>query len=259
MTRLAGLRVWVTRPAHQAEGLATAIEAAGGHALRQPLLAIAPPTDPAAARRELAAAADADVAVFTSANAVAGAWELVPGWRPRGSAAAVGAGTAAALRERLGERVLSPETDYSSEGLLALDALNDVAGRRVAIVAGEGGRRRLDSVLAERGAEVVRAAVYRRERVAIPRDRLAALLHEADAIVVTSGEALAHLAAITPAALRPRLLGRQLVVPSARVLKQAHDLGFAHPRPRSAAMRADAVVAALAHDDRAGPGEIASE
>ncbi|PWG73802.1 hypothetical protein DF186_21170, partial [Enterococcus hirae] len=75
-------------------------------------------------------------------------------------------------------------------------------------------------------------------------------LQESDAIVLTSGESLAHLADITPAALRPCLLGRSLVVPSARVLKQAHDLGFERPAPRVARMRADAVVDALASQVR---------
>lgn len=252
MTRLAGLRVWVTRPAHQAEGLAAAIEAAGGHALRQPLLAIEPPSDPGAARRDLAAAAAADIAIFTSANAVAGAWDLAPAWAPQGCLAAVGGGTAAALRERTGAAVLTPPADYSSEGLLELDLLADVAGRSVAIVGGEGGRRRLDAALRERGARLIRVATYRRSRVPVARPRLQALLDEADAIVVTSGDSLSHLHAITPAVLRPRLHNRQLVVPSARVLKQARDLGFAQPPPRSAPMRDEAVVAALAYRTRDG-------
>lgn len=251
MTTLHGRRVWVTRPPHQAEGLAAAIEAAGGHALRQPLLTIEPPADPDAARRELAAAGDADVAVFTSANAVSGAWELRPDWSPRGRLAAIGNATAEALRKRTGAPVSMP-ADATSEGLLALAPLRDVAGRRVAIVGGEGGRRRLDADLRRRGAEVLRAAVYRRERVTIPRDRLRTLLEEADAIVVTSGEALDHLTAITPGELRPRLRGSQLVVPSARVLQQALDLGFAQPPPLVAAARSEAVVSALARRSRDG-------
>jgi uroporphyrinogen-III synthase len=250
VTYLAGLRVWITRPVHQAGGLAAAVEAAGGRVLRQPLLAIEPPHDTDAARRDLAVAEAADITVFTSANAVAGAWNLSPGWSPRGRLAAVGGGTAADLHARTRAPVLTP-ADYSSEGLLALDELTGVADRHVALVGGEGGRRRLDAVLRERGARVTRVAVYRRVRVAIPGPRLQALLEEADAIVITSGEALGHLEAITPVALRPRLHGRQLVVPSARVLKQAHDLGFARPPPRSAAMRAEAVVAALARGDDA--------
>lgn len=251
MTTLHGRRVWVTRPPHQAEGLAAAIETAGGHALRQPLLTIEPPADPDAARRELAAAGDADIAVFTSANAVSGAWELQPDWSPRGRLAAIGDATAEVLRERTDAPVLTPE-DPTSEGLLALAPLYDVAGRRIAIVGGEGGRRRLDADLRGRGAEVLRAAVYRRERVAIPRSRLRTLLEEADAIVVTSGEALDHLIAITPEELRPHLRGLQLVVPSARVLQQALDLGFAQPPPLAAGTRTEAVVGALARPGRDG-------
>lgn len=252
MTALNGLRVWVTRPAHQAGGLAAAIEAAGGTALNEPLLTIEPPSDRDAARRELAEAGEADVVVFTSANAVEGAWALQGDWAPRGRLAAIGAATAEALRERTGADVLTPQ-DYTSEGLLALAELRNVAGQRVAIVSGEGGRRHLDKVLAERGARIVRAAVYRRARAPIPPSRLRTLLETADAIVVTSGEALDHLASITPDESRPLLRGRQLVVPSARVLQQALDLGFTQPPPRLAAMRAEAVVAALAQGETASP------
>lgn len=217
MSRLDGLRVWVTRPAHQADALCAAIEAAGGHALRQPLLTIEDPADREAARRRLRAAETADDLIFTSRNAVTWAWRLVPGFAPAGRLAAVGRATATALAEAAGREVATPEDDFSSEGLLAMPDFAHPDGRSITVVTGEGGRDAIPRALAERGAAVAEAAVYRRRPARIGRARLEALLAEADAIVITSGEALSHLVAITPEALQPALRARQLVVPSSRV------------------------------------------
>lgn len=226
MSRLRGLRVWVTRPAHQADSLCTAIEQAGGHAFRQPLLAIEAPSDPVAARSGLAAAEDADDAIFTSTNAVAGAWRLQPDFAPPRRLAAIGRATAVALETASRRAVTKPEQGYTSEDLLALPDFAEPAGRRVAVITGENGRGHIQSELAERDAVVDEVAVYRRSRVPLERPRLRALLEESDAIIITSGEALSHLAAITPNELLPTLHAQQLVVPSARVLKLAASLGF---------------------------------
>lgn len=254
MNRLSGLRVWVTRPVAQAEALCEAIEAAGGHALRQALLAIEPPTDPVRADRSLTSAVEAEDLIFTSANAVAGAWHIQPDFRPTGALAAVGAATAAALRQVARREVLAPDADTTSEGLLALPRFAQPTGRRVAIIGGEGGRQTLADTLAQRGAEVSKVAVYRRQPVTPSRPRLQALVAEADVIVVTSGEALAHLAAITPPALWPDLRGRQLVVPSERVLKRAQDLGFNTMPLRPPRMDDAAILETLARCPAAGHG-----
>ncbi|HET7688239.1 MAG TPA: hypothetical protein VFK46_06350, partial [Candidatus Macondimonas sp.] len=57
---LAGLRILVTRPAHQAEGLCQRIAAAGGTPVRLPTLEIVPMTDTATAQMALEAALAAD-------------------------------------------------------------------------------------------------------------------------------------------------------------------------------------------------------
>lgn len=246
MTRLAGLRVWVTRPAHQAENLCMAIEAAGGHSLRQPLLAIEAPESPAQARGELAAVSEADDLIFTSANAVRGAWRLHPDFAPAGRLTAIGRATAAALEAASGRAAAVPEHGYTSEDLLAMPAFAAPAGRRVGVITGEGGRGRIQTVLAERGAAVSVAWVYRRHPVTLDRPRLQALLDESDAIVITSGEALSHLVAMTPEALAPTLHARQLAVPSTRVLQLALDLGFGTTPLLPESMDETAVVDALA-------------
>lgn len=242
---LSGLRVLVTRPAHQAGPLCRAIEAAGGHALHQPLLKMAAPNDLAAAELGLAQAADAQDLIFTSANAVDWAWQLVPSWSPQGRAFAVGLGTARALEQRLRRDVRIPAADYSSEGVLALPEMQQPQGRTISLITGEGGRGMMADVLPQRGAQVQVVAVYRRETLPLARHRLSALLSEADVIFVSSGGSLQHLVDITPIGQRKSLFKLQLVVSSSRVLKLALELGFLRSPLVPARMQDDAIVATL--------------
>ena len=133
---LAGLRVLVTRPAHQADSLCRMIEARGGKALRLPLLSIEPVTS-AAVERQLHAARGYDWWIFTSTNAVQQARRLLPADWPA-QLAAVGAATAAAL-ESAGRDITTPQGAYSSEALLALPQFQQVRGQNILLVTGEGG------------------------------------------------------------------------------------------------------------------------
>ncbi len=252
---LKGLRVLVTRPAHQAEGLCAAIDAAGGHALRQPLLAIKAPVDPEGAARNLAQVSQADDQIFTSANAVDWAWRLLPQWRPEARIYAVGRATAQALRQYTSANVHQPDTDYSSEGLLALPELAQPQGREIGIITGEAGRQKLEQTLQAQGAKVTLVSVYRRQNLPVPRARLEALLGEVDMVFVSSAQSLEHLHSLTPAAARSLLYKLQLVVPSARVVKRALELGFSREPIHPERMHEDAIVAALQHwVDHGGSG-----
>lgn len=220
---LAGLRVLVTRPAAQAAGLRDRLLAAGALPQLLPLLRIAPPADPEAAAQQLRAARDAAFWLFTSANAVQAAARLGPqGWPP--TLIAIGGGTAAALA-KLGYSALAPE-GADSETLLAWPRLQAVAGEELLIVTGEGGRGLLAQTLAERGAQVRVARCYRREPVPHDPQTVVAALAAVDIALLTSGEALEQLLALTPEAERPRLWSLPLVVPSARVVELARRLGF---------------------------------
>ncbi len=108
----------------------------------------------------------ADLYVFISPNAVTFAGRLLEGHSlPDGARlAAVGSGTAQALQQAGFKVDLLPDARFDSEGLLALPELSRLAGRRVVIVRGEGGRPLLGDELRARGADVVYAEVYRRSR-----------------------------------------------------------------------------------------------
>jgi uroporphyrinogen-III synthase len=216
---LAGRGVVVTRPRELAEGLAVAIERAGGRAIRFPAIEIEALPLPAVLERP----EDFDLAVFVSPSAVdaAGAGRR---WR---RAAAVGAGTRQALERRGIAPVLAPQGAADSEALLALAELQQMAGRRVLIVRGEGGRPLLGDTLAARGARVTYAECYRRKRpVADPASLLASWEAGAvQAVTVTSGEGLDNLFALLGAAGAARLRATPLFVPHARVAAQATRLG----------------------------------
>ncbi|WP_423823009.1 uroporphyrinogen-III synthase [Salinisphaera sp. SPP-AMP-43] len=217
---LSGCTVWLTRPAERAEPWRQALIAAGAKVVVEPLLCIAPPDDEPAAAAGLARAEQADCVIATSANAVAGIARLRPGWCPRGRLIAVGTATAEALVEQTGKRVATPATS-NSEGLLAMPELAEVADRRIAVLAGHGGRAELADTLAARGAQIDKIALYRRCSAAIAPARIDELIGGADALVITSSESWQNLSERLTADQR-RALGRLgLVAASRRVVQQA--------------------------------------
>lgn len=254
MNAVRGVRVLVTRPAHQADNLCRLLEEAGATALRLPLLKIDAPGDPAAAQALLRQSGNFDWLVFTSVNAVRAAAPWLPtpvAGRPR--IACIGAATAAALTAAGFPPALTPESGFTSEDLLASPAMNEVSGLRVLLIRGAGGRDILPVTLTARGARVETAIVYRRVPEAVAPDRVTALLERSDIAIVTSGEILERLLHVTPAESRGRLLTLQLVVPSPRVVQNAIEAGFG-PRPLAPASVSDIdfvnLVVAWARDRR---------
>jgi uroporphyrinogen-III synthase len=163
--RLRGQQILLARPAGQSESLCAALRAEGARVLLFPGLQILPCEPSAETRRCLDRLGEADWAVFVSTNAVA--YGLVAAaqrgrWPERVRTAAVGAATARALEAAGLGPVLRPETREDSEGLLAAPGWGALAGRRVVIFRGEGGRETLARGLRAAGAEVCYAEIYRR-------------------------------------------------------------------------------------------------
>ena len=224
---LAGLGVLVTRPALQSAGLCRLIEHCGGRPLAFPALEIRPPEEPGEARRLLER--EWDLVIFISPNAVRFALSLSATGRPPGAAqvAAVGRGSARALAAAGVQPDLVPER-YDSEGLLALPELARVAGRRILIVRGEGGRALLGDTLERRGAEVHYAEVYRRLRPSVDAAPLVARWgRDVQVVTATSVEVLENLALMLGEEGRGLLCATPLVVISERMQQAAARLGIA--------------------------------
>ena len=163
--------------------------------------------------------------VFVSQNAVACALDDLEAFWPQWPAAlrwhAVGAATGRLLRDR-GIDVLVPD-EPSTEGMLASGVFDRVAGDKILIVRGRGGREQLAQELARRGGEVSYLEVYTRCPVTLAEDERQLLLALLPAVaVIYSGETLQALAANLGEVRK----GLSIVVPSGRVRSVAADMGF---------------------------------
>lgn len=229
------LRVLVTRPGAAADELAGALRQAGVEPVLFPALAIAPlsPDEPGEAARRVKSQImefdRVDIAIFISMNAVAAGLDWLEHYWPQlplGIAYyAVGAATARALAAR-GVAASSPGGAENSEALLALPGLQGIAGKRVMIFRGEGGRETLAERLRERGALVDYCEVYRRV-LPQPAQPLSALLAggSVDVLTAASGETLENMLTLAGSE-RAALCRLPVVVPGARVAELARGLGF---------------------------------
>lgn len=225
---LHGIGVLVTRPVHQCGGLCSLIEQSGGKPLRFPVLEIKPALDPAPMRDVLSRLKSFHIAIFVSANAVPPVFEALDGSFPEDVwVAAVGGSTGRVLEAHGRSPDLLPERNYNSEGLLALDAMNDVDGEDVVIFRGEEGRELLARTLAERGACVEQVAVYRRACPDADAQVLDTYRPDLDIVTVTSNESLDNLLGLAGEERREWLQSLPLVVLSERMAEHARSSGFA--------------------------------
>jgi uroporphyrinogen-III synthase len=230
MRALAGRTVLVTRPAHQTAALVDMIDAAGGVAFAFPALDIeVVPVETLAA--PLAQLRNADIAIFISPNAAQFGMAAIQagGGLPAAiEVFAVGPGTARALQAQGVSGAIVPH-GHDSEALLALPQLQDMAGKRVVIVRGVGGRALLADTLTARGAEVHFLECYRRVRPQVDAAPLLARWQAGgiDAVTVTSAEMLRNLAALLGEAGAPLLVATPLFAPHEKIAEAARRFGIA--------------------------------
>lgn len=227
---LDGRSIVVTRPERQAGALAGLIEVAGGRALLYPAIAIEP-VRTAQLDSQLGALGTYDFAIFISRNAAeqglarANELESRRSWPP---AAALGSGTRKVLEAGGIQGVMTPEGPADSEALLRLPAFEEVAGKRILIFRGVGGRELLASSLRARGATVDYAECYRR---AAPATNVCPLIEawsrgEVHAVTISSGEGLRNFAGLLGDAALDRLRATPVFVPHQRIAQEARRLGI---------------------------------
>ena len=228
---LAGRRIVVTRPAGQAGHLADAIEREGGVAVLFPVLAIHDVEDAAPLAAVAARIENFDLAIFISPNAVTRALAAITAQRPWPMNTRVAAMGKSSERElaRFGlSTVIAPVGRFDSEALLELPEMRQVAGQRVVIFRGDGGRELLGETLAARGATVEYVACYRRGKPALDAAPLLKLWArgELDAITATSSEGLRNLFEMVGSSGQTWLSTTPLLVPHARIAEAAAELGL---------------------------------
>ncbi|AYX05703.1 fused uroporphyrinogen-III synthase HemD/membrane protein HemX [Burkholderia pseudomallei] len=241
----------LTRPDGQSAALAAQLAAAGIDVLDFPLIDIAPLADDAPLAEAFARLDAYALVVFVSPNAVDHALARLGAiWPHPLPIGVVGPGSVAALARHgiaaPAHRVIAPsapddggEPHYDSESLFAeiARAFNGeakLAGKRVLIVRGDGGREWLAERLREAGAEVELVAAYRRvspEPSIGAWERVHALLSGAPhAWLVTSSEGVRNLQELAHEHLNETeidaLKHARFVAPHSRIVETARALGF---------------------------------
>jgi uroporphyrinogen-III synthase len=251
------LTVLVTRPAEQAAEWVERLRAHGIDARALPLIAIEPVADVAglhAAWRSLDTLA---LAMFVSPNAVAAFFAARPAdaaWPGTLRAGATGPGTQRALQAAGIPLTVAPDAPpFDSAALWSLLGSEAWAGREVLIVRGDGGRDEFAASLRAAGANVRFVQAYARaaprwhahERALAQAALAAAQTH---LWLLSSGEAIDHLAALLPGADWRRACA---IASHPRIAERAQQAGFG--RVIEAPPTLDAQLAAIASVESSPP------
>ena len=235
-TSLDSLTVLVTRPDAQQRALTEAIAERGGSSVSFPLLEIQPIEDEAARnslRRQVENLDNYNLLIFVSTNAAQHGGDLIDSYWPQFPVGvqvlAVGPTTAAAVSAHLNCPVISSPTGMASEDLLQITELQEVAGKKIALFRGEGGRELLANTLRERGAQVDYFEVYRRRLIEYPERALVNEIgdHGVNVVTAFSAESLSRLLQLAEDQdARRQLVAIPLLVPSQRIADLATAEGF---------------------------------
>lgn len=226
---LIGRCILVTRPAAQAAGLAQKIRDAGGEAWLFPAIEIQPVSDDTLTKR-IDRLHNYDAAIFISPNAALHGLAAIRVRREFPSDVrvyALGPGTAQALADAGLHGVAQPD-GQDTEALLALPQLQNVAGQRIVIFRGVGGRELLANTLTARGATVDYAECYRR---ACPVADTAPLVQqwsrgEIHAVTITSAETLNNLCTLLGKTGQTYLRTTPVFAPHEKIAEAARQHGM---------------------------------
>ncbi len=170
-----------------------------------------------------------DLVIFTSVYAVKGSFRYCPSYtNDKVIIAAIGEETAKSVSNYCDvNSLILPKGTPNSENLLSLPELLNVSGKKIAIISGEGGRDLLKKTLSERGACVSEITCYKRK---VP-DKLAKNLllldvDKYDWVLGTSQICLENLLGSASENQKHKLLTKNIIVISDRLVKLVEDLGF---------------------------------
>lgn len=251
MGDLQGLHIVVTRPRAQAESWAESLRNLGARVSLLPLMEIVPLQQPEAIGAIKNRILNFDCyqkAIFVSQNAVEYGFAWIEDYWPQlpqgVSFFAVGESTSKLLQSygaRVTDLARTQTGAMTSEALLQSPHLQNLAGEKIVIFRGQGGRTHLGEVLLERGAKVDYCELYERSLPADAAQQCAQLFQPAgdnscrdlSGVILTlhSGEAFANLISTLQQIGSAELLlqlqcGLGLLVPSQRVAEQAASAGF---------------------------------
>lgn len=216
--------VLITRPAGKADNLLAGLDELAIGYVYQPLIT----TQLMPLRgRDLLHLQQAELIIFVSVSAVTSLEQQIDLTSLTQPLLAVGTTTASALERGCGRTVSAP-VDQRSEGVLALPQLQDVAGKDIVIVRGNGGRELIKHGLLARGAKVTYVQSYKRVPLPLDGQRLSDQWRQQQiqCIVVTSNEILSLLLTSLPDVALPWLQQRQWIMVSQRMAETAVAMGI---------------------------------
>ncbi|WP_279051610.1 uroporphyrinogen-III synthase [Cedecea davisae] len=227
------MTILVTRPSPAGEELVSRLRALGQVAYSFPLIEFSPGRQLAQLPALLAALAPGDLVFVLSQHVIEYASPLLRRqgitWPEHLSWFAIGRTTALALHTVSHLPIRYPQDRETSEVLLQLPELQNVAGKRALILRGNGGRELLGETLEARGAQVSFCECYQRSAIIYDGTEEAHRWRErgVSTLVVTSGEMLQQLYTLTPAWYRENWLLRcRLLVVSERLASLAREMGW---------------------------------
>lgn len=133
--------------------------------------------------------------------------------------------TSAAPLIALSSSVTTPESEYSSTGLLALHCLQKPAHRKILICSGRGGLNTLETELSKRAAIVTKLALYERQINTASQESISNIqTQDVAAVIISSTEILQALHACRPASEWHAVI----LAVSARIAALAKKIGFQH-------------------------------
>jgi uroporphyrinogen III methyltransferase/synthase len=209
---LEGKLVVLLRAAGQGGALAEGLRSLGAEILEAPVIAIAPPEDPAPLRAALERLAEFDWIAFTSPNAVSALLDAsrdASQNRTLPKLASIGPGTTSRLKEAGLEATLEA-TESHQEGLARALIARGVQGKKVLLPQSAIARDALASLLEAGGAKVTAVSAYRTRESSEDLAPLVKALEagRVDAICFTSASTASNLARrLGEAVLRERLAG----------------------------------------------------
>lgn len=226
------MSILVTRPSPFGEQLVKQLLENGMEAYHTPLITFGPGNELDKLPVYLNDLGSDDIVIVASQHAVHYASRKLRSenviWPKNINYLAIGQKTASTLQEIIQSTVDYPQGREISEELLKLPQLQQVAGRKVLILRGNGGREFLANELAKLGANVTFCECYQRHMISY--DVIALCHHwqklKIDKLVITSGEMLQQLYDLVPAIYRPWLLDCHIIVVSERLAAKAQSLGW---------------------------------
>lgn len=221
--QLIGLKVLITRPKHQSVNLLNLLNKAGAIVFQLPVMNIVPTINHASVNDALEQYNHADIIIFTSSNAVTHAKLAIEhaerSWPPSQTILAIGEATRQMLNVSDCNKVIIPENDFSSEGLLNTKELQNIEDKTILIFGGANPRPFLEKQLKARGAQVIHAACYARE--ALPSQLTAneqmKLLNQIDVVICTSTEIVTNLIHSFDKRFHNQLFDKEFIVTSSRI------------------------------------------